>query len=158
MCEKDDPIAYEKKNDDYKKLIDQDTTASKMMSRQTKKWLLIGVAFLALCYFVLHSSSKLKDATSCLECASHSNANNSRVISSRKTVHVAPNGQVYEYDRDSPIIFIGGVPRSGTTLMRAMLDAHPEVRCGEETRVVPRILQVSLQIFFWTAHSYFPKF
>lgn len=27
-------------------------------------------------------------------------------------------------------------------LMRAMLDAHPEVRCGEETRVVPRILQM----------------
>ena len=26
--------------------------------------------------------------------------------------------------------------------MRAMLDAHPEVRCGEETRVVPRILQM----------------
>lgn len=25
--------------------------------------------------------------------------------------------------------------------MRAMLDAHPEVRCGQETRVVPRILQ-----------------
>ncbi|NXR99023.1 TPST1 sulfotransferase, partial [Oxylabes madagascariensis] len=35
-----------------------------------------------------------------------------------------------------------GVPRSGTTLMRAMLDAHPDVRCGEETRVIPRILAV----------------
>lgn len=32
------------------------------------------------------------------------------------------------------------MPRSGTTLMRAMLDSHPEVRCGEETRVIPRIL------------------
>ncbi len=47
---------------------------------------------------------------------------------------VGPDGTLYEYDRSSPIIFIGGVPRSGTTLMRAMLDAHPEVRCGEETR------------------------
>ncbi|KAE8624993.1 hypothetical protein XENTR_v10006124 [Xenopus tropicalis] len=46
------------------------------------------------------------------------------------------------YDKDMPLIFIGGVPRSGTTLMRAMLDAHPEVRCGEETRVIPRILAV----------------
>ncbi|KAG6457249.1 protein-tyrosine sulfotransferase [Manduca sexta] len=44
--------------------------------------------------------------------------------------------------RDLPLIFIGGVPRSGTTLMRAMLDAHGDVRCGQETRVVPRILQM----------------
>ncbi|KAL1022387.1 hypothetical protein UPYG_G00026230 [Umbra pygmaea] len=44
------------------------------------------------------------------------------------------------YNKDMPLVFIGGVPRSGTTLMRAMLDAHPEVRCGEETRVIPRIL------------------
>ena len=34
----------------------------------------------------------------------------------------------------------GGVPRSGTTLMRCMLDAHPLIRCGEETRLIPRIL------------------
>lgn len=45
----------------------------------------------------------------------------------------------------SPLIFIGGVPRSGTTLMRAMLDAHPSVRCGEETRVIPRILGLRTQ-------------
>lgn len=41
-----------------------------------------------------------------------------------------------------PLIFIGGHPRSGTTLLRAMLDSHPDVRCGEETRIIPRILQV----------------
>lgn len=46
------------------------------------------------------------------------------------------------YSREMPLIFIGGVPRSGTTLMRAMLDAHPHVRCGQETRVIPRILQL----------------
>jgi hypothetical protein len=44
--------------------------------------------------------------------------------------------------RKIPFIFVGGMPRSGTTLMRAMLDAHPAVRCGEETRVIPRILQM----------------
>ena len=38
------------------------------------------------------------------------------------------------------ILFVGGCPRSGTTLARAMLDAHPDVHCGEETRVVPRLL------------------
>jgi protein-tyrosine sulfotransferase len=46
---------------------------------------------------------------------------------------------------ESPFIFIGGIPRSGTTLMRAMLDAHPLVRCGEETRVIPRILALRAQ-------------
>uniref|UniRef100_H2ZQW5 Protein-tyrosine sulfotransferase n=1 Tax=Ciona savignyi TaxID=51511 RepID=H2ZQW5_CIOSA len=48
--------------------------------------------------------------------------------------------QVVSYDKNMPLVFIGGMPRSGTTLMRAMLDAHPEVRCGQETRIIPRIL------------------
>ncbi|KAK7868533.1 hypothetical protein R5R35_004816 [Gryllus longicercus] len=55
---------------------------------------------------------------------------------------VSSDRKVYSYDRFMPLIFIGGVPRSGTTLMRAMLDAHPDVRCGQETRVIPRILQM----------------
>ena len=37
---------------------------------------------------------------------------------------------IFSYNRNTPLIFVGGVPRSGTTLMRVMLDAHPEVRCG----------------------------
>nr|CAD2137460.1 unnamed protein product [Meloidogyne enterolobii] len=45
----------------------------------------------------------------------------------------------------NPFIFIGGIPRSGTTLMRAMLDAHPDVRCGEETRIIPRVLALRAQ-------------
>lgn len=46
----------------------------------------------------------------------------------------------FTYDRSTPVIFIGGMPRSGTTLLRVLLDAHPDIRCGEETRVVPRML------------------
>lgn len=41
---------------------------------------------------------------------------------------VGSDQKLYEYNREMPLIFIGGVPRSGTTLMRAMLDAHPDVR------------------------------
>ena len=41
-----------------------------------------------------------------------------------------------------PLTFVGGVPRSGTTLLRVMLDAHPDIRCGEETRVIPRIISM----------------
>ena len=44
--------------------------------------------------------------------------------------------------KSGPITFVGGVPRSGTTLLRVMLDAHPDIRCGEETRVIPRIISM----------------
>jgi protein-tyrosine sulfotransferase len=34
---------------------------------------------------------------------------------------------------DTPIIVIGGCGRSGTTLLRVMLDSHPEIACGPES-------------------------
>jgi hypothetical protein len=33
-------------------------------------------------------------------------------------------------------VFVGGCPRSGTTLLRAMLDAHPELAIPGETRIL----------------------
>lgn len=48
----------------------------------------------------------------------------------------------YKYSREMPVVFIGGMPRSGTTLLRVMLDSHPDVRCGGETRVIPRLLNL----------------
>ena len=50
--------------------------------------------------------------------------------------------QTHAYTRFSPLVWIGGVPRSGTTLMRVMLGTHPSVRCGTETRLIPRMLQM----------------
>ena len=55
------------------------------------------------------------------------------------TLTIEPNQLVY-YNNSTPLIWVGGVPRSGTTLARAMLDAHPDVRCGEETSIIPVIL------------------
>ena len=109
------------------------------MSRQSINRFVFGVFFLCLCYFVLQTSNKADNssAANCLECSK--NVQDQNILG--KTVHVSPDGKVYEYDRNSPIVFIGGLPESGTTLMRAMLDAHPEVRCGEETIAVPQILQ-----------------
>ncbi|KAL1414962.1 hypothetical protein MTO96_007049 [Rhipicephalus appendiculatus] len=55
------------------------------------------------------------------------------------------NMEKLPYDRHMPLIFIGGMPRSGTTLIRVLLDAHPDVRCGEETRIIPRLLSLKQQ-------------
>ena len=150
MLAKDTTYCDLKKYDDEnekvnKQLTTSDSTINAMMSRNTKKWLLFGVAFLGLFYFAVHSGKISANTVDCLNGGQGQQdaRPENRVAGSRKTAHVSSDGTVYEYDRNSPIIFIGGVPRSGTTLMRAMLDAHDEVRCGEETRVVPRILQVS---------------
>jgi protein-tyrosine sulfotransferase len=49
--------------------------------------------------------------------------------------------RVYPFNKYLPIIFVNGIPRSGTTLMRSILDAHPEIRCGQETGIIPRIIR-----------------
>lgn len=38
-----------------------------------------------------------------------------------------------------PVIFIGGALRSGLTLTRALLDAHPNISCGPDLRVTPAL-------------------
>jgi protein-tyrosine sulfotransferase len=40
------------------------------------------------------------------------------------------------------IIFIGGAPRSGTTLVRNILDAHPDICSGPEFDIMPEIVRV----------------
>jgi hypothetical protein len=40
-----------------------------------------------------------------------------------------------------PAPFICGVPRSGTTLLRLMLDAHPEMAIPPETHFAPRLIR-----------------
>lgn len=46
-----------------------------------------------------------------------------------------------EHILNSSLIFIGGYARSGTTLMRALLDVHESVSCGPETKILPALLR-----------------
>ena len=43
-------------------------------------------------------------------------------------------------------IFIGGSPRSGTTLLRAMVNASRNIVCGPEMRVIPALCHLAEQI------------
>jgi hypothetical protein len=36
-------------------------------------------------------------------------------------------------------VFIGGAGRSGTTLLRVILDSHPHIACGPELKILPQI-------------------
>lgn len=44
-----------------------------------------------------------------------------------------------------PMPFVVGVARSGTTLLRLMLDAHPELAIPHETHFIPAVLREPLQ-------------
>jgi Sulfotransferase family len=44
-----------------------------------------------------------------------------------------------------PAPFIVGVPRSGTTLLRLMLDSHPELTIPPETHFLPRVIRACRQ-------------
>lgn len=69
-------------------------------------------------------------------------AQDKRLELSEEDSRALGGSKYYKYSRDMPVVFIGGMPRSGTTLLRVMLDSHPDVRCGGETRVIPRLLNL----------------
>ncbi|XP_016962786.1 protein-tyrosine sulfotransferase isoform X1 [Drosophila biarmipes] len=105
-------------------------------NKKVTLWVLFGIIVITMFLFKF---TELRPT--CLFKVDASNELSSQMVRVEKYL-TDDNQRVYSYNREMPLIFIGGVPRSGTTLMRAMLDAHPDVRCGQETRVIPRILQL----------------
>jgi LPS sulfotransferase NodH len=54
------------------------------------------------------------------------------------------------YSSSERHIIMGGAPRSGTTVLRKVLDRHPQVCCGAETKIlVPAAMNLA-----WLAQSY----
>uniref|UniRef100_A0A8B9CYG0 Protein-tyrosine sulfotransferase n=1 Tax=Anser brachyrhynchus TaxID=132585 RepID=A0A8B9CYG0_9AVES len=104
--------------------------------RVTMRRVLLAVGSVVALMVTLHLGQQV------LECQQVLNKRRHRLMrpENEELIMMDSNHVEYRYSKEMPLIFIGGVPRSGTTLMRAMLDAHPEVRCGEETRIIPRVL------------------
>lgn len=99
------------------------------MARNKKFFVLVGLTFFVGCFMLARYTDLrptcllYKDDPSAAEL----------MYSDRKSV-VGSDQKSYPYHRNMPLIFIGGVPRSGTTLMRAMLDAHPEIRWVDDEK------------------------
>ncbi|MFT5586943.1 MAG: tetratricopeptide (TPR) repeat protein [Cognaticolwellia sp.] len=60
-------------------------------------------------------------------------------LGERVTRSLQAQGIETQDDGEPEFVFIGGAGRSGTTLFRAMLGAHPGVHCGPELKLVPTI-------------------
>ncbi len=42
----------------------------------------------------------------------------------------------------NPFLFVGGCPRSGTTLLQRMLDHHPHLAVANDAHFIPRVLEI----------------
>lgn len=58
---------------------------------------------------------------------------------------------------EKPPIIIGGCPRSGTTLVRVMLDSHPNIACGPELKALPLVAK-SFQDMKKSLHKHLQAF
>jgi Sulfotransferase family len=64
------------------------------------------------------------------------------MIKSSAMIGAAETDQSDQASQLSRLIFVGGSPRSGTTLVQRVLDFHPEIYGGPEFDFVPRIAEL----------------
>lgn len=55
---------------------------------------------------------------------------------------VQAGGEGAAMDRPPPHLFVVGCPRSGTNLLRTMLDRHPQLALAFDTHFIPRVIEL----------------
>lgn len=60
-----------------------------------------------------------------------------------KRLQLMAGDSVVDSVGEPPPIFVGGAGRSGTTLVRVILDSHPHIACGPELKVLPMIARMA---------------
>ncbi len=53
-----------------------------------------------------------------------------------------PGGRMIQTSQLNPHLFVGGCPRSGTTLLQRMLDSHPQLTIANDAHFIPRVLEI----------------
>jgi sulfotransferase family protein len=66
-------------------------------------------------------------------------------------------GQEESTEGSGPPIFIVGCQRSGTTLVRLMLDSHPNISCGPETRFLEDLARLTERNWSYLRNYGFPQ-
>lgn len=139
-----------------------------MMVRRNHMLLVVSAVSLSLNFLFLHYFSSLNSLTldDCTMGESGGGGDGAGKSSLIK-MHITTNDETgnelqlprissfVDHYINQKLIFVLGSMSSGTTLMRLVLDTHPEINCGDETKIVELMLTF---IEKTTANEYFMKF